>query len=240
MSPLADLEQASSATDPQALTTTTRSPNTCKMLTLAVWLGIDLRDEMSDHDVGILLGLDPTHVERLKHGIRTLLRTPVLIRFDRDLCYLHGPMSTNEHEIICKNGDTPLGWHLPSCKVRTDFHAYIISRLVRRLPQIFGEPLTYHDFKEEWKADESGYFTAIPHSFLRNLLVRLIDICAEEMRKHKHLRDAATDPCPRQARAAAFPEGRDGFSKRSRIKKTRRRDFEDRSFHSSGDDQPAE
>jgi hypothetical protein len=194
---------------------------------------------MSDHDVGILLGLDPTHVGILKHRIRYLLRKPVPMRFDRDLCYLHSATSTNEQEIICKTGDTPLGWHLPSCNMCTDFHAYVISRLVRRLPQIFGEPSTYHNFKEEWEADESGHYTAIPHSFRRNLLLRLINICAEEMRKHKYLRDAATDPCPRYGRTAAFPEGRDGFSKRPRIKKTRRRDSEDRSFHSPGDDQPA-
>jgi hypothetical protein len=239
MSPLADLEQASSATDPEALTTTTGSQDTCKMLTLAVWLGIYLRDEMSDHDVGILLSLDPTHVEILKHGIRSLLRTPVPMRFDRDLCYFHSATSTNEQEIICKIGDTPLGWHLPSCKMRTDFHAYIISRVVRRLPQIFREPSTYRDLKEEWETDESGHYTAIPHSFCRNLLVRLIHVCAEEMRKHKYLRDAATDPCPCYERTAAFPEGRDGFSKRPRIKKTRRQDSEHRSFHSPGDGQPA-
>jgi hypothetical protein len=195
---------------------------------------------MSDHDVGILLGLDPTHVERLKHGIRSALRRPILRRLvGGDLYYRPDALSTDEHELLCKSGDVPLGWHPPSTPMGTRLRSHIASEFVRRLPQFFGEPLTYHDFREEWKADESGYYTAIPHSFRRNLLVRLIDICAEDMRKHKYLRVAATDHAPREERTAAFPEGRDGFSKRPRIKKTRRRDSKNRSSHSPRDDQPA-
>jgi hypothetical protein len=66
------------------------------MLTLAVWLGIYLRDEMTDHDVGILLGLDPTHVERLKHGIRDALRRPIPRRLNGDLYYHPDALSTDE------------------------------------------------------------------------------------------------------------------------------------------------
>ncbi|CAD0114872.1 unnamed protein product [Aureobasidium uvarum] len=63
-------------------------------------------------------------------------------------------------------------------------------------PGLFKEPSSIEDYRKEWNPNVYGCYPVVPHQFRREILARLVDICADEMKKDKNLRAGATDPTP--------------------------------------------
>ncbi|KAI4723349.1 hypothetical protein E4T48_00478 [Aureobasidium sp. EXF-10727] len=164
-----------------------------KAPTFDAWLEIFLQDEMPDYIVGILLNLNFDEVEELKSCIRHELRFPAVTVSTFDVYY---PLTGPNRELLCKKGAPQLGWHLFPAKSTTLIRSPIVLAVALEFPDLFKEPSSSEDYLKEWTPNQYGCYSVVPHHFRRDVLARLVDICAEDMKRDKNLRADATDPNP--------------------------------------------
>ena len=175
-----------------------------------------LGNQLSDEIIGALLFMSPNEVEELKSYIRELLRLPVrplLMRtFD-----IHYPYEASSQELIYRQGDTLLRWHVLAGRAGILLRSCVVFELGFKYPYRFREPASVEDFEKEWWPDNYHYYTLVPYTYRREILVRLVEVCAEDMKKNKNLRTLSTDPTPYRKRPASSPENDDASIKRARI-----------------------
>lgn len=191
-----------------------------KAPTFDAWLEIYLQDDMPDHIVAILLDLNSDEVQELKSCIRHHLRTPAVTSSTFDVYYPStGPTTLGSRELLCQRGTPQLGWHLSPSKATTLVRSAVVFAVSLDLPHLFKEPATLEEYRREWTPNSYNCYATVPHQFRRDILSRLIDICAEEMKRDKKLRTGATDPKPYTRKPAPSPElGSDtSQNKRARI-----------------------
>ncbi|KAG9852237.1 hypothetical protein KCU78_g1660, partial [Aureobasidium melanogenum] len=167
----------------------------CRAPTFDAWLEIYLKDEMPDYAVAILLNLNSDEVQGLKSCIRHHLRSRTVTIPSCDIYYpAVGPPAARE--LLCQKGGPQLGWHLSPSKTTTLVRSAVVFAVSLEFPHLFKEPASLAEYGKEWIPNAYNCFTIVPHQFRRDILTRLVDICAEEMKQNKQLRTGATDPRP--------------------------------------------
>lgn len=178
-----------------------------KAPTFDAWLEIFLQDEMPDQIVGILLNLNSDEVQELKSCIRHHLRYRAVTYSTLDVYYPStGPTSLASRELLCQRGARPLGWHLYPSKTTTLVRSAVVFAVSLDFPHLFKEPASLEEYRKEWIPNAFNCYSIVPHQFRREILARLVDICAEEMKENKKLRAGATDPKPYTSRPASSSE----------------------------------
>lgn len=162
-----------------------------KVPTIDAWLEVFRQDEMPDCAVGILLNLDKYEVVELKSCIRHELRFSAVASPAVDIYY---PATEAVRKLLCQKGAPRLGWHLSPSKTTTLIRSAVVFAVSLEFPHLFKEPASLEEYRREWTPNAYSCFTVVPHHFRREVLVRLVDICADEMKQNKRLRSAATDP----------------------------------------------
>jgi len=175
-----------------------------------------LGNQLSDEIIGALLFMSPNDVEELKSYIRELLRLPIRLTLLR-MSDIHYPSEAPSQELIYKQGDTLLRWHVLAGRAGILLRSCVVFELGFKYPYRFREPASVEDFEKEWWPDNYHYYTLVPYTYRREILVRLVEVCAEDMKKNKNLRTLSTDPTPYRKRPASSPENDDASTKRARI-----------------------
>ncbi|KEQ61963.1 uncharacterized protein M437DRAFT_76117 [Aureobasidium melanogenum CBS 110374] len=152
-----------------------------KAPTFDFWLEIYLQDDMPDYAV-----------QELRSCIRHHLRSRTLTLPACDIYY--SPPGSLPTKVLCQKGGTQLGWHLSPSKLATLIRSPITLAVCLEFPHLFKDPASLEEYQREWTANAYNCFTTVPHHFRRDILARLVNICAEEMKKDKTLREGATDP----------------------------------------------
>ncbi|KAH0365164.1 hypothetical protein KCU65_g6343, partial [Aureobasidium melanogenum] len=162
-----------------------------KAPTFDAWWEIYLQDEMPDHIVGILLNLDSDEVQETKSCIRHHLRLPAVIINKSDIYYpADGPLPARE--LLCKQGAPQLGWHLPTSKAATIVRSPVAFAVSLEFPHLFKEPASLREFLGEWVPNAYRCYPVVPCHFRRQILARLIETCAEEMKPQSPVLSAET------------------------------------------------
>lgn len=156
------------------------------------WLEIYLQDDMPDYAVAILLNGNSDEVQEIKSCIRHHMRFRTLTLPACDIYY--SPPGSLPTKVLCQKGGTQLGCHLSPSKLATLIRSPITFAVRLEFPHLFKEPASLEEYQRERTANAYTCFTTVPHHFRRDILARLVDICAEEMKKDKTLREGATDP----------------------------------------------
>ncbi|KAG9948226.1 hypothetical protein KCU85_g5177, partial [Aureobasidium melanogenum] len=142
-------------------------------------------DDISDVKAAILLNQTPGEIYQMKKHIRCYLRAP---------CPWVAPdnLVDNTGKTLCSKDEHPLGWMMPAGRQGVLFRHLVIPPVTKLYPDLFAEP----DLETQIRQDQpNGYgrFTQAPSVVCREVLVRLIEACAQEMREHSCLRDAETE-----------------------------------------------
>ncbi|KAH0382286.1 hypothetical protein KCU92_g6344, partial [Aureobasidium melanogenum] len=174
-----------------------------KAPTFDAWLEIFLQDDMPDHIAGILLNLNSDEVQELKSCIRHELRFRAVTVSTFDVYH---PAAGPIRELLCLKGTPQLGWHLSPSKTTTLIRSAIVFAVSLEFPHLFKEPSSLEEYRKEWTPNVFHCYPLVPHAFRRDILARLVDICAEEMKYDKKLRACATDPKPYKKRATSTSE----------------------------------
>ncbi|KAG9669955.1 hypothetical protein KCU99_g6608, partial [Aureobasidium melanogenum] len=168
-----------------------------KAPTFDAWLDIFLQDEMPDHFVGVLLNLDSDEVQNIKSCVRHHLRFRAVAESTHDVYYpATGPLPLRSRELLCRGGAPQLGWHLSPSKSTTLVRSVVALAVSLDFPHLFKEPASLEEARREWTPNSFNCYSEVPYHFRCDILARLIDICAEDMKKDKTLRAGATDPKP--------------------------------------------
>jgi hypothetical protein len=178
-----------------------------KAPTLSACFEIFLQDMTPDPIVGILLNLTPTEVQSLKSSIRHALTSSIF------------PQHVNIHMLSLQR-ELLRGRLIEFNKLAKLIRQSTVFVIGLQYPHLFKEPASYQEFQQEWNANEFGCYSRVPYTYRRELLVRLVDICAGELRRDrlgKILRSAATNPIPSNRRPAPSPETDHPPSKRPRL-----------------------
>ncbi|KAG9699238.1 hypothetical protein KCU95_g1942, partial [Aureobasidium melanogenum] len=160
--------------------------------TFPTWLEFYLTDGMCDCAVAILLNLTPNEVQELKSCIRHHLRSRTVTIPLADIYYpKFGPPAARKR--LCQKGGLQLGWHLSPSKTSALVRSPVAFAVSLEFPHLFKEPASLEEYRREWIPNADKCFNIVPHHFRRDILARLIEICADEMKQNKDLRTAATD-----------------------------------------------
>lgn len=187
------------------------------------WYEIYMQERWSDETIGVLLDLSFFEVGQLKSFIHQMLRRPVRpVLFESTSIYhLHGVPSQDRlslrPELIHKQEDTLLQWHMLPSRTTTLLRSCVVFEVSIEFPQLFKEPATIQEFEKEWYPHEHGYYVVVPYAFRREILIKLVEHCAEEMKNDIYLRTAESDPVPYRKRPASSFENDETSSKRPRI-----------------------
>ncbi|KAK6000062.1 hypothetical protein QM012_004050 [Aureobasidium pullulans] len=129
------------------------------------------------------------------------------------------PATRARRELLCQKGAFQIGWHLSPSRTTTPIHSPIAFAVSLNFPHLFKEPASLEECRREWTPNAYHCYPVVPYHFRREILARLIDICAEEMKKDKNPRAGATDPKPYTKKPASSPESTNDTpaSKRARI-----------------------
>jgi hypothetical protein len=133
-----------------------------KAPTLSAWFELFLQDTTPDPIVGILLNLTPTEVQSLKASIHHALRSSIF------------PQHVNSH-IISLQRELLRGRLIEFNKLSKLIRQSTVFVIGLQYPHLFKEPASY---QQEWNANEFGCYSRVPYTYRRELLVRLVDICA--------------------------------------------------------------
>ncbi|KAG9657045.1 hypothetical protein KCU95_g3650, partial [Aureobasidium melanogenum] len=190
-----------------------------KAPTFDAWLEIFIQDEMPDHFVGILLNLNSDEVQELKSCIRHHLRFRAVADSSYDVYYpATGPLPLGSRELLCRRGTPQLGWHLSPSKTTTLVRSVVALAVSLDFPHLFKEPASLEESRREWTPNSFNCYSVVPYQFRRDILARLIDICAEDMKKDKNLRAGATDPKPYTKKPASSLENPPNTPKNKRAR----------------------
>lgn len=85
-------------------------------------------------------------------------------------------------------------------------------------PHLFKEPASLEESRREWTPNSFNCYSVVPYQFRRDILARLIDICAEDMKKDRNLRAGATDPKPYTKKPASSLENPPNTPKNKRAR----------------------
>ncbi|KAG9952376.1 hypothetical protein KCU85_g2170, partial [Aureobasidium melanogenum] len=147
---------------------------------------------MPDYAVAILLNLTPGEVQELKSYIRHHLRSRTVTLPLSDIYYpAFGSLAARER--LCQKGGLQLGWHLSPSKASALVRSPVAFAVSLEFPHLFKEPASSEAYHREWIPNADDCFNIVPHHFRCNILARLVDICADEMKQNKDLRTSATD-----------------------------------------------
>ncbi|CAD0097112.1 unnamed protein product [Aureobasidium mustum] len=172
---------------------------------------------MPDPYVGILLNLTSDEVQELKSCIRHHLRSPTVVDSTFDIYHpALAPTAPTYRELLCRGGAARLGWHLSPSKETTLIRSTVAFAVSLDFPHLFKEPASLEEYRREWVPNAFECYSIVPHQFRRDILARLIDICAEDMKEDKRLRYNATDPKPYFKKPALPPELRRDASENKR------------------------
>ncbi|KAG9857498.1 hypothetical protein KCU98_g956, partial [Aureobasidium melanogenum] len=142
-------------------------------------------DDISDVKAAILLNQTPQEIHQMKKHIRCYLRAPCPWIAPRNLL-------DNAGKTLCSKDDHPLGWMMPVGRQGVLFRHLVIPPVAKLYPDLFAEP----DLETQIRQDQPnayGRFTQAPFVVCREVLIRMIEACAQEMRDHPCLRDADTE-----------------------------------------------
>ncbi|KAH0272687.1 hypothetical protein KCU91_g6511, partial [Aureobasidium melanogenum] len=142
-------------------------------------------DDISDVKAAILLNQTPQEIYQMKKHIRCYLRAPCPWITSDDLL-------DNDGKTLCSKDEHPLGWMVPAGRQGVLFRHLVVPPVAKLYPNLFAEP----DLETQIRQDQpNGYgrFTQAPFIVCREVLIRMIEACAQEMREHPCLRDADTE-----------------------------------------------
>ncbi|KAH0370496.1 hypothetical protein KCU65_g2453, partial [Aureobasidium melanogenum] len=133
-------------------------------------------DNISDVKAAILLNLTPQEIYQMKKHIRCYLRAP---------CPWTAPenLVDNADKTLCLKDEHPLGWMMSASRQGVLFRHLVIPPVAKLYPELFAEP----DLETQIRQDQpNGYgrFSQALFVVCREVLVRLIEACAQEMREH--------------------------------------------------------
>ncbi|KAI4850412.1 hypothetical protein E4T45_05507 [Aureobasidium sp. EXF-8846] len=121
----------------------------------------------------------------MKKHIRCYLRAPCPWNTPHDL-------TTDDGTILCRKDERPLGWMMPANKQGELFRHLVIPPIAKLYPDLFVEP----DLDAQIHQDQPntyGRFNFAPFVVRKEVLIRMIEICAHDMRASPCLRDADTE-----------------------------------------------
>lgn len=132
--------------------------------------------DISDVKAAILLNQTPQEIYQMKKHIRCYLRAP---------CPWIAPdnLVDNAGETLCSKDKRPLGWMMPPGRQGVLFRHLVIPPVAKLYPDLFAEP----DLDTQIRQDQpNGYgrFNQAPIVVCREVLIRMIEACAGEMRAH--------------------------------------------------------
>jgi hypothetical protein len=181
-----------------------------RALTLITWLAAYLQDRMHDNVVGILLNLTPREVQNLKSCIRQVLELRIVPHLVSKILQVIEQRNSSGDE------GTQMERHIHQCKLYDllrPSYAFLVSL---EFPDLFKEPASYREFREEWNPNEYGRYSIVPCAIRRDILVRLIDARVEKMKKRDFdniRRNFTTNPISSNKRRASTSETDDTPSK---------------------------
>jgi hypothetical protein len=133
-----------------------------------------INDGVSEVQAAILLNQTPQEIHQMKKHIRCYLRAPCPWNTPEDL-------TTDDGTILCRKNERPLGWMMPASKQGELFRHLIIPPVAKLYPDLFVEP----DLETQIRQDQPntyGRFKYAPFVVCREVLIRLIETCAQDMR----------------------------------------------------------
>ncbi|CAD0088096.1 unnamed protein product [Aureobasidium vineae] len=115
-------------------------------------------------------------------------------------CYLRAPcpwtapdeLTNDDGKILCRKDEHPLGWMMPVGKQGELFRHLVVPPVAKLYPDLFAEP----DLETQIRQDQPntyGRFKYAPFVVCREVLVRMIESCAQEMRTIPCLRIVETE-----------------------------------------------
>ncbi|KAI4722497.1 hypothetical protein E4T48_01076 [Aureobasidium sp. EXF-10727] len=143
------------------------------------------KDGVTDVQAAILLNQTPQEIYKMKKDIRCYLRAPCPWIVSNDLV-------NDDGRILCCKGEYPLGWMMPAGKQGELFRHLVVPPVAKLYPDLFAEP----DLETQIRQDHPntyGRFKYAPFVVCREVLVRMIESCAQEMRTFPCLRDLETE-----------------------------------------------
>ncbi|KAI5265610.1 hypothetical protein E4T47_08514 [Aureobasidium subglaciale] len=140
---------------------------------------------ITDAQVGILLNQTPQEVHQLKKQIRFCLRAPCAWATSQDHVDSDGT-------ILCPGDKQPPGWMMPAGRQGELFRHLVIPSIAKQHPDLFVQPDLATQIKDV-QLNNYGRFAHTPFVIRREVLTRLIESCAQDMRTHSCLRDVETE-----------------------------------------------
>ncbi|KAG9673657.1 hypothetical protein KCU99_g864, partial [Aureobasidium melanogenum] len=142
-------------------------------------------DDISDVKAAILLNQTPQEIYQMKKHIRCYLRAP---------CpwITPGKLVDSAGETLCSKDEHPLGWMMPAGRQGVLFRHLVIPPVAKLYPDLFAEPDLETQILQD-RPNGYGRFAQAPFVVCREVLIRMIEACAQEMREHPCLRDADTE-----------------------------------------------
>lgn len=134
------------------------------------------KGDISDVKAAILLNQTPQEIHQMKKHIRCYLRAPCPWTAPEDLV-------DNPGKTLCSKDERPLGWMMPSGRQGMLFRHLVIPPVTKLYPGLFAEP----DLDTQIRQDQpNGYgrFNQAPFVVCREVLIRMIEACAADMRAH--------------------------------------------------------
>ncbi|KAI5202540.1 hypothetical protein E4T39_04693 [Aureobasidium subglaciale] len=140
---------------------------------------------LTDVQTGILLNQTPQEVHQLKKQVRFCLRAPCAWATSQGLIDSDGTT-------LCLKDEQPPGWMMPAGRQGELFRHLVVSSITKQYPNLFMESDLATQIKEV-QLNNYGRFAHTPFVIRREVLTRLIESCAQDMRTHPCLRDVETE-----------------------------------------------
>lgn len=148
----------------------------CRAPSLEGTIDFFVNKGVNDVQAAILLNQTPQEIYQMKKHIRCYLRTP---------CpwIAPGDLFDKEGKTLCSKDERPLGWMMPPGRQGVLFRHLVIPPVAKLYPDLFAEP----DLDTQIRQDQpNGYgrFNQAPFVVCREVLVRMVEACAQEMRDY--------------------------------------------------------
>ncbi|KAI4740949.1 hypothetical protein E4T50_08599 [Aureobasidium sp. EXF-12298] len=144
-----------------------------------------IKDGITDVQAAILLNQTPQEIHQMKKHIRCYLRAPCPWITPDDL-------TTDDDTMLCRKDEHPLGWMMPAGKQGELFRHLVIPPVAKLYPDLFVEPDLETQIRQD-QANTYGRFQYAPFVVRKEVLTRMIESCAQDMRAIPCLRDADTE-----------------------------------------------